>query len=72
MTIDEGTLLSLLHLAVAEAGSQKTAAKRLRVSAQYLGDLLHGRRPLVGKIVTALGYRRVVMFEPIQKKVAHG
>lgn len=68
MMIDRGCLAAILHAVVATAGSRQRAAKQLGVSAQYLGDVLHGRRDLSGKIVTALGYRRVVLYEQVQRK----
>jgi transcriptional regulator with XRE-family HTH domain len=48
------------------AGSQKAAAKRLGVSEQYLCDVLKGRREPGKKLLDALGYRRVVVYEQVR------
>ena len=37
-------------------------AKRLKITPQYLGDVLHGRRDLKG-IMRRLGYQQVILYE---------
>jgi hypothetical protein len=46
-------------------GSQKEVAKLLGVSAQYVCDVLAGRREVSEKLGRALGYQRVVSFLPL-------
>lgn len=48
------------------AGSQLVLAQRLGISPQYLCDVLAGRREPGGKLLKALGYRRVVVYEEIR------
>ena len=45
------------------ASSQKDVAKRLRLTPQYINDVLHQRRPVSAKMAKKLGYKRVVVFE---------
>ncbi len=52
---------------VKELGGQKAAAKQWKISEQYLKDILKGRR-LPGKsICEALGFERVVVYQPIDQ-----
>lgn len=44
------------------AGSQKDAAAELGVSAQYLSDVLHGRREVGTKLAQAMGLKRIVKY----------
>ena len=48
-------------------GSQKAAAKAIGVSQAYICDVCNGRREPAEKILTALGYRRVVMYEQVTR-----
>jgi transcriptional regulator with XRE-family HTH domain len=59
-------LVERIRVEVASAGSQEAAAKRLGVSAQYLCDVLKGRREPGKKLLDAIGYRRVVVYEQIR------
>lgn len=59
-------LLERIRIVVAGAGNQKAAAKRLGVSEQYLCDVLKGRREPGKKLLNALGYRRVVVYESVR------
>ncbi len=43
--------------------NQKEVAKRLRLTPQYINDVLHSRRPISAKMAKRLGYKRVVVFE---------
>lgn len=56
-------LVSLLEAEVKQSGSQKEAAKKLGVSAQYLGDVLSGKREPGKKILDALKLRKVIKYE---------
>lgn len=60
-TLDE--LISLLEIEVKQAGSQKEAAAKLGVSAQYLGDVLSGKREPGKKILDPLKLRKVIKYE---------
>jgi len=60
-TLDE--LISLLEAEVKQSGSQKETAKKLGVSAQYLGDVLSGKREPGKKILDALKLRKVIKYE---------
>ena len=44
----------------------KQAATNLGISPQYLSDVIAGRRAPGAKILTALGLRRVVTYEPME------
>lgn len=46
-----------------EMGSQKALAEHLGVSAQYLGDVLSGKREPGDSILKALGLRKTVHYE---------
>jgi transcriptional regulator with XRE-family HTH domain len=50
-----------LEKQVSRHGSQKAAATALGISAQYLNDLLQGRRDASDNILEKLGLRRVVV-----------
>lgn len=51
-----------------EKETQKALAKRLGISAQYLSDILKGRREPGQKMLDALGLERVITYE--SKKVS--
>ncbi len=46
-----------------EVNSQKDLAKRLRLTPQYVNDVLHKRRPISAELAKKLGYKRVIVFE---------
>ena len=50
-----------LEALVAKHGTQQVAAKVLRVSPQYINDLLRGRREFSSSMLEKLGMRRVVV-----------
>lgn len=60
----ETFVLQDLRLAISRS-SQKEVAKRLRLTPQYINDVLHRRRPVSSEMAKKLGYRRVVVFERI-------
>lgn len=62
----EAALLERLRIVVAGAGNQQLAARQLGVSAQYLCDVIKGRREPGKKLLDALGYRRVVVYEQVK------
>jgi transcriptional regulator with XRE-family HTH domain len=56
----------MLEQLVAAKGSQKEAAKTLRISEQYLSDVLKSRREPGSAILIALGLERHVTFRKVQ------
>lgn len=58
-------LLEVLRDACDRAGSQQAWAFRHGISESYVCDVLRGRRVPGAKVLTALGYRRAVSYEPI-------
>lgn len=61
MTKDE--ILCHLQEEVWRTGSQKQWAREHDVSEQLLSDVLKGRRDVGNKVLEALGYRKVVLYE---------
>ena len=57
--LTEEEFLSLIRDDVDKAGSQKVLAKRLKISEQYLSDVLKRRRAPGDKILAAYNYRSV-------------
>jgi transcriptional regulator with XRE-family HTH domain len=60
------TLQDVIELIRGEAektGSQKELAKKLGVSAQYISDILNGRREPGDAILKPLGLHKVVTYE---------
>jgi len=45
--------------------SQAAFARKLGVTPAYVSYVMSGERPIGDKLLRALGYRRVVRFEPI-------
>ena len=64
MTHDE--LINMLDTRRACYGAEQAAAN-LGVSRTYLSDVIAGRRAPGPKILTALGLRRVVTYEPMER-----
>lgn len=60
LTRDE--VLVLLQAQVTERGTQQAWAEAAGVSAQYVADVLHGRRAPGAAILAALGVRRIERF----------
>ena len=58
----EAYVLSDLKQMLGES-SQKDVAKRLRLTPQYVNDVLHKRRPISAELAKKLGYKRVIVFE---------
>ena len=65
MTLAE--FLIFLDKEAEKDGSQAALARRLNVSAPYLSDVLNGRREPGDAILEPLGFRRVIVYERIQK-----
>lgn len=45
---------------VEQQGSQRAAAKSLKVTVGYVNDMMHGRRPVNDKALRKIGIRRSV------------
>ena len=56
-------LLAYIRASVHVYGSQKQAACVWQISEAYLSDVLAGRREPAGKLLTALGIRREVIYQ---------
>lgn len=61
--MDNKWLVNHLYLLIAELGSQKAVAKKLKISQQYLNDILRGRREPGDKILKPLGLKKVISYE---------
>jgi transcriptional regulator with XRE-family HTH domain len=59
---------SFLRAHIAQYKSQREAATALKISPQFLSDLLTGRREPGSELLEKLGLRRVVLYEVIDKK----
>jgi DNA-binding transcriptional regulator YdaS (Cro superfamily) len=68
MAIERESLYAVLYGVVRTYGTQKKAAHALGVSQQYLTDVLHGRREIGATLLSALGYRKVVLYEQIKQR----
>lgn len=64
--IPEEGLLTLLHEECSRT-TRKAVAQRCGISLQYLGDILHGRRAVSAQVALAFGFRRIVLFEPVER-----
>ena len=63
----ESQLLDDLRERVRQFGRQAVVARELGFTPQYLCDVLGGNRPVSDKLASALGYDRVVRYEPRRK-----
>lgn len=60
------TLLQQIDRRVKRCGSQTKAADSFGISAQYLNDVLTGKREPGGKLLTAMGLERVVTYRTVR------
>jgi DNA-binding transcriptional regulator YdaS (Cro superfamily) len=58
-------VLEMIRIHVRILGSQKEAAKEMKVSEQYLSDALKGRREIGAKILDYFGLERVVSYRRV-------
>ena len=63
--VDVEYIRMLLKAAEQSAGSRSALAAQWGISIQYLADIAHGRRDPGKKVLTALGYERVVLYRKI-------
>ena len=66
----DSIIIKRLLALVEKYGSQKAAAEHLGVSPQYLHDILAGLREPGPKILSALGYERVIRYQ--KTEATHG
>lgn len=60
--------LELIRDLIKTEGSQTKAAARLDISSAYLSEILTENRPISDAVARKLGYRRVISYEPLDKK----
>ena len=65
LTYDD--LIALLRRRIKEHGQQKLFAAAHGMSAQYVTDVLRGRREPGEKMLGALGLRKVVTYEEVKE-----
>ncbi len=58
-------LEKIREMAKEYSGAQKDMASRFGCSPQFINDLVHGRRSITDAVAIPLGYKRVVIFVPI-------
>lgn len=67
------TEANLLHelgaMTKTKGSSQSKVAKTLGISSPFLSDVLKGRRDISSRLAEAMGYKKIVMFERLPKKV---
>lgn len=66
--ITENEARKLLDQAVSEAGSQAAFADAHKIARSYVCDVVTGRRDMSGKILPALGLKKIIEFEKIGRK----
>lgn len=62
-----GQARAALRRIIAKEGSQAVAARRLRISPQYITDLLKNRRQPGSALLRRLGLRKIVSYEEVQR-----
>jgi len=60
----DSDLIDLLREEVDDT-SQSEFARRIGVQPSLINDILHGRKPVFPKVAKALGYQRIVTWEPL-------
>lgn len=66
--VNEFAIRARLREEVNIAGSQKRWADLNGISKQYVGDVFHGRREPGEKILNALGYEKVVLYQRTDRR----
>ena len=66
-TLSTAQVVDMLKAQCTAAGSGAEFAKLAGVSAPYLNDVIHGRRPPADAICSALGIERVVVYRKAKK-----
>lgn len=65
-TLTEVEVLQLLQRRIAQDGSQKALAERMKISPGYLNDVLQGKRRPGRKLLTAMGLKAVIVYVEIK------
>jgi len=60
--LSESDVREVLRSAI-ESTSQKQTAELLKISPQYLNDVIRGRRDISAELATRLGFERIVVFK---------
>lgn len=66
MYLTKEDIMKHLVQAVTDAGTKKAFAEQSHLSQAFVGDVLNGRREPSDKILKALGYRRVTLYERVR------
>ncbi len=66
--ISETEIRAKLAQVVQEHGSQMAASKALGVSQTHVCNVVSQQRPIGTKILQGLGFRKVVMYEPVEER----
>jgi len=64
-TISRRELIDLIEARIKKHGTQRAAAKSMRISQAALSDILHGRRSCGPKVLRALGYEEETTYRKI-------
>lgn len=65
MQVNQEYLRDKLFKEVRKEGSQKQWAIKHGVSTSFLNDSVSGRKDICGKILLALGFKKVVVYEEL-------
>jgi hypothetical protein len=68
--MDKEGVVERLRAQIEAAGSARKMGKQHGISAQYLSDVLTGKREPAGKILAALGVERVVSYRVAKREKA--
>ena len=60
-------LIDRLQQMIRAAGSQKNLAKKIKYSNVYISDVCNGKREPSNRFCFAIGFRKVVTYEEIEK-----
>jgi len=52
----------------ARKSSQKQVAAELKITPQFLSDVLAGRREITSRVANAMGYERKIVFTKVMKQ----
>jgi hypothetical protein len=64
MRLTEAQLRDELRKRIDAAGTQTNLARELQLSTPYLSDIVNNRAPVSDRVASALGFDRIVEYEP--------
>jgi len=67
--ITQNDLRNILRHRCEAAGSQRKFAREIGFSAQFVCDVLQGRRHISSELAEKIGYRRKIVFFPCSESV---